>query len=228
MWIFVQSGNVSGLRAMCFPHSGRRGEEESASRRNWTSNRLVQVHLILKQAWIVWLEHFDKSFLHLSANGCAADLLNAKVNIMLIAVTVSQQFLWKSWLLIKFCHSIKAKSQKLSQQDNSKTIDELLALLDAELKDVKVTIALVAVSCCKTIRWDGEKICVPSHSYSEAGLRMWYFLLEISFLCGLSESASKIWDWLFCRLWGSTTALSSWERESKRNAADFRLPSTAG
>jgi len=27
---------------MCFPHSGRRGEEESASRRNWTSNRLVQ------------------------------------------------------------------------------------------------------------------------------------------------------------------------------------------
>jgi len=27
---------------MCFPHSGRRGEEEAGSRRKWTSNRLVQ------------------------------------------------------------------------------------------------------------------------------------------------------------------------------------------
>jgi len=27
---------------MCFPHSGRRGEEEAVSRRKWTSNRLVQ------------------------------------------------------------------------------------------------------------------------------------------------------------------------------------------
>jgi len=27
---------------MCFPHSGRRGEEEAASRKKWTSNRLVQ------------------------------------------------------------------------------------------------------------------------------------------------------------------------------------------
>jgi len=27
---------------MCFPHSGRRGEEEATSRRRWTSNRIVQ------------------------------------------------------------------------------------------------------------------------------------------------------------------------------------------
>ena len=35
--------NVSGLRAMCFPHSGRRGEEAAGSRRKSTSNRIVQV-----------------------------------------------------------------------------------------------------------------------------------------------------------------------------------------
>ena len=41
--IWVEVENFSGLRAMCFPHSGRRGEEEAVSRRKWTSNRLVQV-----------------------------------------------------------------------------------------------------------------------------------------------------------------------------------------
>ena len=37
----------------------------------------------------------------------------------------------------------KAKSQKLFQLDNIKTQPEQLALLDAELKDVEVKIALI-------------------------------------------------------------------------------------
>ena len=48
--------------------------------------------------------------------------------------------------------SIKAKSQKLFQDDNVKTLHEQLALLDAELKDVEMKIALIAVSRCKTIQ----------------------------------------------------------------------------
>ena len=54
--------------------------------------------------------------------------------------------------MIKFCQSIKAKSQKLFQDDNVKTLHEQLALLDAELKDVEMKIALIAVSRCKTIQ----------------------------------------------------------------------------
>ena len=48
--------NVSGLRAMCFPHSGRRGEEAAGSRRKSTSNRIVQVdfHPKLRMDCLNW------------------------------------------------------------------------------------------------------------------------------------------------------------------------------
>ena len=126
---------------MCFPHLGRRGEEESASRRNWTSNRLVQVQFFIKQAcpgtfdpqtglsryilssnrlvqvqlltsnrlelfeWNILTNLYKFQFLVLCKSSflptshsffckwlCCC-FLNVKVNNMLIAVTVSLQFL---------------------------------------------------------------------------------------------------------------------------------------
>ena len=86
---------------MCFPHSGRRGEEEATSRRKWNSNRLVQVEFsnqtglnCLNGVSVNFLFYADLLiFIHVSFILCilvqigfAAALLNAKVNIMLIAV----------------------------------------------------------------------------------------------------------------------------------------------
>ena len=82
------------------------------------------------------------------------------------------QFLWKSLGLEYSQLLFKAKSQKLFQLDSIKTQPEQLALLDAELKDVEVKIALIGKRCHVAKQSDDMQRKTPFHSHSGAGLRM--------------------------------------------------------
>ena len=80
------------------------------------------------------------------------------------------QFLWKSLGLEYSQLLFKAKSQKLFQLDSIKTQPEQLALLDAELKDVEVKIALIGG---RVMLQNNPMRCREKHPFTLTVERVW-------------------------------------------------------